>query len=366
MDAYGLIRAQLFRLDPERAHGLAMGGVSWAARHPGALRALGWAFAPRDERLAVTAFGLRFANPVGLAAGFDKDGVAAAAWPSLGFGHVELGSVTAVPQPGNPPPRLFRLSEDRAIVNRMGFNNEGADALAARVRRARERPWWPDAPLGVNVGKSRAVPIEEAVADYERGLRAVWHVADFVVINVSSPNTPDLVVLQEAERLAGLLTLCTRLGTELGDRPVLLKISPDLSEAGLDDVVAMAEEHDLAGLVATNTTTARDGLRRDPLEAGGLSGAPLAARSLAVLRGLRARTRLPLVSVGGIDSAASAIERLEAGATLLQVYTGWIYAGPTLPRRICAGIGRWLSGRGAGDLQGWLEARDAGHVPPGA
>ncbi len=366
MDIYGFVKAQLFRLEPERAHDLVMRGVVWSAHHPGALRPLSWVLAPRDERLAVTAFGLRFANPFGLAAGFDKDGVAAAAWPAFGFGHVELGTVTALPQPGNPPPRLFRLPDDAAIINRMGFNNGGADALADRVRRARARPWWPDAPLGVNVGKSRAVALEDAVADYERALRSVWPVADFIALNVSSPNTPDLRLLQEAEHLGALLALCERLRRELGERPVLLKIAPDLSDAALDDIVTLAERFTLAGLIATNTTTTREGLRHDPLEAGGMSGVPLAPRSMAVLRGLRARTRLPLVAVGGIDSAAEAIRRLEAGATLLQVYTGWIYRGPLLPRRMGAEIGRWLERQGAADLQAYVTARDAAHRPSGA
>lgn len=361
MDPYAPVREALFRLDPERAHAWAMRTIAWSAEHPGALRVLGWAFAPGSERLAVSAFGLRFGNPIGLAAGFDKDGVAAAAWPAFGFGHAELGSVTAVAQPGNDPPRLFRLADERALVNRMGFNNGGALALAERLRRARERAWWPDAPVGVNVGKSRSAALEEAVADYEVSLRAVWNVADYLVLNVSSPNTPGLRSLQEAEHLSALLALCGDLRRELGARPLLLKIAPDLEEGALDDVVALAHEARLDGLVATNTTVSRAGLRHDPHEAGGLSGAPLAALSLRMLRALRARTHLPLVSVGGIDSVAAATERLEAGATLLQLYTGWIYRGPSLPRRLGAGIVAWLDEQGAVDLGSWIEARDAVH-----
>jgi dihydroorotate dehydrogenase len=364
--AYELAKRLLFRLEPERAHALAIGAAAWASQHPGALRALSWAFAAPDATLRVDAFGLIFPNPLGLAAGFDKDGVAAAAWPAFGFGAAELGSVTALAQPGNPPPRLLRLPEERALINRMGFNNEGAAALAARLHEARQRPWWPSSPVGVNVGKSRAVALDDAVADYEAALRAVWPIADFVVLNVSSPNTPGLRLLQSADRLAELTALAAGLRRELGPRPVLLKVAPDLEEAQFDEIVDLATRFELAGLVATNTTVDRSTLRRDPGEAGGLSGAPLAARSLAVLRALRARTPLPLVSSGGIDSPRDAIARLEAGATLLQVYTGWVYGGPGFPRRVLRAIARWLHESGASDLRGWLAARDARWIRGGA
>jgi dihydroorotate dehydrogenase len=357
--AYDALKPYLFRLSPERAHDVVMGAARFAAEHPGALRLLGAALAPHDPRLEVTAFGLRFPNPIGLAAGFDKDARAAAAWPSFGFGHAELGTVTALPQEGNPRPRLFRLPADEAVINRMGFNNAGATALAGRVAAARRRPWWPDAPLGVNVGKSRAVELADAERDYEASLRAVWSVADFLVLNVSSPNTPGLRHLQDADRLGPLLALTVALRGELGAKPVLLKVAPDLTEGQLDDVAALAERHDLAGLVATNTTLSRDGLSHDPGEAGGLSGRPLAARSLATLRALRERTTLPLVAVGGIATVADAVERLEAGATLLQVYTGWIFSGPLLPRALVRGVGRWLDGRPEPDLMTFLTERDA-------
>jgi len=363
IDLYPALRRLMFRLDPEVAHDRVFALLAFAAEHPGALRLLQAATGVGDPRLRVRAFGLEFRNPFGLAAGFDKDGLAAAAWPALGFGHAELGTVTARPQPGNPRPRLFRLPDSRAIVNRMGFNNGGAAALAERLARARAHPWWPEAPVGVNVGKSRAADLADAAADYEAALRAVWPVADFVVLNVSSPNTPGLRTLQQAGPLRELLGLAAALRGELGPRPLLLKIAPDLDLHELDVVVAEAERHGLDGLIATNTTVRRDVLPVDPEEAGGLSGAPLGPLALAILRALRERTRLPLVAVGGVESAADAIARFEAGATLLQVYTGWIYQGPMLPRRLAAGVGRWLESSGAASFQAYLDARD-GVTPP--
>ncbi len=327
---YGTVRSLLFRLDPERAHELVLGGLHWAGRSALALRLLERSYGATDPRLAVDAFGLRFPSPIGLAAGLDKDGVAVRALAAIGFGHLELGTVTARPQPGNPRPRLFRLVEDEAIINRMGFNNRGADALAARLARAR-RHERAAVPLGVNVGKSRAVPLEEAVADYERALRAAWPVADYLALNVSSPNTPGLRRLQEREPLEALLGLARHLKDELGPRPVLLKIAPDLSRDQLLEVAEVAERFGVDGLIATNTTIAREGLRSSRAsETGGLSGRPLSAASLAVLRILSGATRLPLVSVGGVWSGADVVERLEAGATLVQVYTAFIYRGPAL------------------------------------
>jgi dihydroorotate dehydrogenase len=356
---YRLLRPALFRLGPERAHALVMAAAVFAARHPGALRLLELALAQPDPRLAVPAFGLRFPNPIGLAAGFDKDGVAAAAWPAFGFGYTELGTVTALAQPGNPPPRVFRYPEAEAVINRMGFNNAGAEALARQVAAARRAPWWGDAPVGVNVGKSRAVPLDDAVDDYRRALESVWSVADYLVLNVSSPNTPGLRELQEGERLEALLALTVSLRERLGDKPLLLKLSPDLDDDRLDGIALSTERYGVSGIVAVNTTVARSGLRHDPGEPGGLSGRPLAERALEVLRALRARTRLPLVAVGGIDSADAVIERLRAGATLVQLYTGWIFRGPGLPRRIARGLLAFLEREEAPDLQTWLSRRDA-------
>ena len=360
---YPLAKRALFRLEPEVAHERVFALLRFASQHPGALRLLRSAYGVADPRLRVRAFGLEFPNPLGLAAGFDKDGKAAAVWGALGFGTAELGTVTTQAQPGNPRPRAFRLPEDRAIINRMGFNNEGVAALAARLAAARRTPWWAEEPMGVNVGKSRAVALEDAIADYEAALRTAWPVADYLVLNVSSPNTPGLRSLQEAKPLAELLARARDLRGELGDRPVLLKVAPDLSDDALAEAVALAERHAIDGLVVANTTIARDGLTRDPGEAGGLSGAPLAARALAVLRAARARTSLPLVAVGGIASGADAIERFEAGATLLQVYTSWIYEGPGLPRRLLAEVARWATAQGHADLDARLRARDATDRP---
>jgi dihydroorotate dehydrogenase len=357
MDLYPLLRSQLFRLDPERAHRLVMTLLRFANRHPGALRLLSWTTGVHEPRLALRLFGLDFANPFGLAAGFDKDGEAAAVWPALGFGHAELGTVTALAQPGNPKPRAFRYLESRAVINRMGFNNHGAAALAERLGRDRAEPYWPSAPVVVNVGKSRAVAVEDALADYRAALASVWAVADLIELNISSPNTPGLRSLQAAEPLRALLALTEELSAELGPKPVLLKIAPDLDEAELDALVAVAEERGVAGLVATNTTVRRDVLPIDPQQAGGLSGAPLGPIALAVLRQLRARTRLPLIAVGGIMGSDDAVARFEAGASMVQLYTGWIYAGPGMLRELSRGVCRWLDSQGVSSLQTYLDRR---------
>jgi len=360
---YPFAKRVLFRLDPEVAHARVFALLRFAAQHPGALRLLRGAYGVADPRLRVRAFGLEFSNPLGLAAGFDKDGKAAGVWGALGFGTAELGTVTTQAQPGNPRPRAFRLPADRAIVNRMGFNNEGVAALAERLQTARRAPWWGTEPIGVNVGKTRTVALEDAITDYEAALRKAWPVADYLVLNVSSPNTPGLRSLQEAKPLAELLARAHDLRGELGDRPVLLKVAPDLGEDALAEAVALAERHGVDGLVVANTTIAREGLTHDLGEAGGLSGAPLGARALAVLRAARARTALPLVASGGIASGADAIARFEAGATLVQVYTGWIYEGPGLPRRLLRDVARWATAEGHADLDARLQARDQVHRP---
>ena len=349
-----VFRVVLRRLPAETAHraGFALIRVAGAAGAAGLLRR--W-LGPRDPVLRVRALGLEFPGPLGLAAGFDKDARGTRGLAALGFGFVEVGTVTAQAQPGNPRPRMFRLSADRALVNRMGFNNEGAAAAAARLRgRTRAGGARKGPVVGVNIGKTRAVPEGEAAADYAASARAVAGVADYVVVNVSSPNTPGLRDLQAADRLRPVLVAVREaLDAAAGSRrvPLLVKIAPDLAEPDVDAVADLAVELGLDGIIATNTTVSRDGLVSSPAEvtaagAGGLSGPPLRAPALAVLRRLRERAgdRLVLIAAGGIETPDDARERLAAGATLVQAYTGFIYAGPLWPRRMHAGLARRLRG----------------------
>ena len=357
---YRAARPLLFRLPAERAHEATLRSLAFVARH-GVLRdATARRYRLRNDRLRVRAFGLDFPSPLGLAAGMDKDARALPAWPALGFGHVELGTVTARPQPGNPRPRMFRLRADRAIVNRMGFSSEGAEAVGRRLASWRERGAWPDVPVGVNLGKTADVPLERASEDYLSSLGVLADRADYLVVNVSSPNTPGLRDLQDEERLAGLLDAVV--GAAAGT-PVLVKLAPDLSDRALAASAALAERSGAAGLVAVNTTVSRAGLRVDPRERGGLSGAPLAPRARSALAVLRAVTSLPIVSVGGIASAQEAIHRLEAGADLLQLYTGLVYEGPGLARRILDGILSEMERRGLDNASGF---RRVAAVPPPA
>lgn len=334
-----VFRTVLRRIDPETAHGLAHSCI----------RMLGWrpiaplirAATRPAPATAVRAMGLDFPSPFGLAAGFDKDAHALLGLGSLGFGHVEIGTITALPQPGNPRPRLFRLVADRALINRMGFNNHGAEAAARTLRRARRRDRRPV--IGVNIGKSRAVDVDEAIADYLVSTRALAPLADYLVVNVSSPNTPGLRGLQELDSLRPLLTAVR---AEAGSVPLLVKIAPDMLDEQVIAITALAVELGLAGLIATNTTVARAPLVTPPSEveamgAGGLSGAPLAARALEVLRVVRTAAADPafvVISVGGVETAADVAERLASGATLVQGYTAFIYEGPGWARRINRGL----------------------------
>jgi len=347
-----LYRVVLRRVPAEAAHLWAFGLIRAVARVPGAAWLLGRWLGPRDPVLRVRALGLDFPGPLGLAAGFDKDARGTRGLAALGFGFVEVGTVTAQAQPGNPGPRLFRLPADRALVNRMGFNNAGAAAAAARLRRSgRGGPV-----VGVNIGKTRVVAESGAAADYAASARAVAGVADYVVVNVSSPNTPGLRDLQAAGRLRPVLVAVrSALDASGGGRrvPLLVKIAPDLADADVDAVADLAVELGLDGIIATNTTVSREGLASPAAEiaaagAGGLSGPPLRARSLAVLRRLRARAgdRLVLIAAGGIETPDDAWERLQAGATLVQAYTGFVYGGPLWPRRMHAGLARRLRSAG--------------------
>jgi dihydroorotate dehydrogenase len=352
-----LFRVVLRRVPAETAHLAGFWLIRVLAGAPGVAGLLRRWLGPRDPVLRVPALGLEFPGPLGLAAGFDKDARATNGLGALGFGFVEVGTVTARAQPGNPRPRLFRLPADRALVNRMGFNNDGAAAAAARLRRrprgaGAPRGLWDGTVVGVNIGKTRAVPEAEAAADYAASARAVADVADYVVVNVSSPNTPGLRDLQAADRLRPVLAavrsaLDAAAGPDGRRVPLLVKIAPDLAEQDVDAVADLAVELGLDGVIATNTTVSRDGLASSAAEvaaagAGGLSGPPLRGRSLAVLRRLRERAgdRLVLIAAGGIETPDDAWERLAAGATLVQAYTAFIYEGPMWPRRMHAGLAR--------------------------
>ena len=335
----------LTRMDPERAHHLAFTVI----RHLPSLgigRVVHRFTRPRTD-LGVDTLGLHFDSPFGVAAGFDKDGEAVIGLGQLGFGHVEVGTLTALAQPGNPTPRLFRLVADRAVINRMGFNNHGAAAAVDRLARVRAVPGRPV--LGINIGKSRVTAVENATADYLQSATTLAALADYLVVNVSSPNTPGLRGLQELDQLAPLLTAVKQAA---GATPLLVKIAPDLEDVEVARIATLAVSLGLDGIIATNTTISRTGLKTDAATiaaagAGGLSGAPLGDRSLAVLHQIRAVVPADfcVISVGGVDTAAQVAERLAAGATLVQGYTAFLYRGPLWARQINRGLDRLLAAR---------------------
>jgi dihydroorotate dehydrogenase len=328
-----VVRPALFRLgggDAEAAHDWTLKRLAGLSRRPAVLAALRARYAVRAPRRV---FGIDFPNPVGLAAGMDKDGVALPAWPALGFGFVEAGTVTWHPQPGNPPPRLFRLAASEAVINRMGFNNAGAEALADGLRALR-RPLG--VPLGVSLGKSKVTPVDEAVEDYLSAYKTLAPYADYIAVNVSSPNTPGLRVLQDRAHLDRLLEALTG----AGDRPVLVKIAPDLTDHAVAEVLRACADRGAAGVIATNTTLGRAGIAAADLpfaeEAGGLSGRPLTARAREVVAFVHRETggALPVIGVGGVLDPDDAARLFDAGASLVQLYTGFIYRGPALARAI--------------------------------
>jgi dihydroorotate dehydrogenase len=347
MGVYRVIYAVLLRrLPPEGAHRGAFWLIRAAVRVPGVAPVMRLVLGPRDAALRVRALGIDFPGPLGLAAGFDKDGEGVLGLAALGFSFIEVGTVTAHPQPGNPKPRMFRFPEERALVNRMGFNNHGAAALAARLRALRAKP-GPKPVIGVNIGKTKAASEDQAVADYVTSARLVADVADYVVVNVSSPNTPGLRDLQSVGKLRPILAAVRVALDEASPRrrvPLLVKIAPDLADADVDAVADLALELGLDGIIATNTTVSRDGLRDSAAVAdagaGGLSGGPLRQRSLQVLTRLHDRCgkRVTLIAAGGITTPADAEARLAAGATLLQAYTAFIYEGPLWPSRVQRGL----------------------------
>lgn len=350
---YALLRPLLFQLPPHVAHELAVAGL-WPVEHVGPIRSLVRALhTVEDPRLHVRVLGLDFASPLGVAGGFDKNAHRPRALAALGFGHLELGTVTARAQEPNPPPNLFRLPEDRALINRLGFPNEGADRVVSRIAR-RGGAAGIGVPVGVSIGKSRVVPvdpIEGVVEDYLTSFRAARRVASFVVVNVSSPNTKDLRAIQGPELARVLLSAIakensgTGTGAGVAKVPLLVKIAPDLSDEDLEALLAVVEETGLDGVIATNTTIRRTGLATDAarvesIGAGGLSGPPVRARALEVVARVRARLgpKITVIGVGGIERAEHALALIRAGADLVQMYTGFIYEGPGAPRAIAKGL----------------------------
>ena len=339
-----LARRALFALDSERAHEVGVQAMACLGALPPLCRALeAWTRLDGGRARPVEAFGLKFPNTVGLAAGFDKNAVAWRAAAAMGFGHVEIGTVTALAQPGNPKPRMFRYPAQEAVINRMGFNNQGAGAVAARLAK-QPGPGKRRIPLGVNLGKSKAVEIEQATQDYLASFAQLADYADYLVLNVSSPNTPNLRQLQDESRLRELLGAITAANRARARRvPVLLKIAPDLTWPQIDAVLGVIAEFGLDGIIATNTTLARPGYFANVQEAGGLSGAPVRRRSTEIVNYISRATngRLPIIGVGGITDTTGAAEKLDAGAVLVQVYTGMIYRGPFFAAELARGLADW-------------------------
>jgi dihydroorotate dehydrogenase len=331
MNLYQLAKPALFALPPETAHRLTHRLMQTAQGTP-VERAVAEQYGVDDDRLAVEVFGEQFDNPIGVAAGFDKNAEVPRFLAALGFGHVEVGGVTAERQPGNPRPRMFRLPEDRAIINRMGFNNQGADEIGARLTRTD----LPDVPVGVNIGKSKSTPLEEAPADYRYTYESVAKAGDYVVVNVSSPNTPGLRSLQNREALELILGELV----DAGASPLLVKLSPDLADDAVKEALAVVDDLELDGVIATNTTTHRPESLRNPAKAerGGLSGKPLEQTATRQVAFIAQRTDVPVIGVGGVDSAEAAYRKIRAGASLVQLYTGLVFEGPSLARRINEGL----------------------------
>ncbi len=324
------VRPLLFALDPETAHRFTIALLRGASRLDIALRVLGFCQPPSKPK---TLFGLTFPNPVGLAAGLDKSGVAIPAWAALGFGFIEIGTITAKAQPGNPKPRIFRLPKQQALINRLGFNNDGADAIAERLRKLRASGRWPAVPVGINIGKSKVTPLEHAADDYLYSFRLLHDFADYITLNVSSPNTPGLRDLQEPQKLEELLRAINN-EPGIATKPVLIKISPDLSPIELEAILNVSAENRVAGIIATNTTLDHLSIPSALDEQGGLSGLPLRERATTLVRDIVAKSAIPVIASGGICDAESAREKFQAGAELVQLYTGLVYRGPRLLREI--------------------------------
>jgi dihydroorotate dehydrogenase len=349
-----LIRPFLFEQDEEQSHERALGFLGLAGQSKSAGKILNYFFAAPE--LPVELFGLRFPNPVGLAAGMDKAAAAVPVWEKLGFGFCELGGVTLHKQPGNPRPRMFRSAETGAIVNRMGFNNPGADAVAQNLAKWKRLGRWPQHPVGINLGKSKITPLEKAAEDYAHSFRILRNHAEFFVVNVSSPNTPGLRKLQDKTALDEILAAIQEQNPNR--KPVLVKVSPNLSPEAIDEMLELAATRNIAGIVATNTTLSRPqtddpDLQRFYERTGGLSGRPLRVRSTEVIRHVFKQTdgKLPIVGVGGIFDADDAWEKITAGASLLQIYTGLVFEGPDLAKKIVQGLREKMEAAGMKNLQ---------------
>ena len=328
-----LVRPLLFAFDPETAHALTIRALRATSHVDLALRLLD--FRPRTK--PKTLFGVTFPNPIGLAAGLDKNGVALRAWAALGFGFIEIGTVTAKAQPGNPKPRLFRFPERQALINRLGFNNDGADAVARRLEKLKRHRRWPEVPVGINIGKSRTTELSDATEDYLYSFRVLREFADYIVLNVSSPNTPGLRELQGADALSKLLSAIAAKNV-ITRKPIVVKIAPDLTQDELDQIVTTCQANNVAAIIATNTTRDHSSVAPDQDQEGGLSGAPLRAKSTALVQQLTSRSTIPVIASGGIIDGDSAREKIAAGAQLLQVYTGLIFRGPGLLREIAEAL----------------------------
>jgi dihydroorotate dehydrogenase len=335
---YKLVKPLFFSMEPETAHYTVTNGLKSFLKVWGAKKVLKAAFSTSDPALEKEVFGLKFKNPVGLAAGFDKNAEYIHEMAALGFGFIEIGTVTPRPQPGNDKPRMFRLTKDEALINRMGFNNQGVDVAALRLKYFVDRQGLI---IGGNIGKNKTTPNEDAVNDYIICFDKLFDVVDYFVVNVSSPNTPGLRDLQEKEPLKHILnTLQKRNEGYEKPKPILLKIAPDLTDSQLDDIIEIVIDTKIAGVIATNTTISREGLKSESVllkESGGLSGKPLAVRSTEVIRYLSEKSgkAFPIIGVGGIHSSADALSKIQAGASLVQLYTGMIYEGPQLIKAIC-------------------------------
>ena len=337
---YKFLKLFLFQFDPERIHYFVTGTLQWAQRMWGVPKLIKAAFKLENPSLEREVFGLKFKNPVGLAAGFDKNGEYIEELANFGFGFIEVGTVTPLPQPGNEKPRMFRLPQDEALINRMGFNNKGVDVLAKKLTLVKRDGLI----IGGNIGKNKNTPNEEAVNDYIKCFDRLFDVVDYFVVNVSSPNTPGLRELQEKEPLKNILnTLQNRNLTHPIAKPILLKIAPDLTNSQLDDIVEIVQETKIAGVIASNTTISREDLQSgesQKKEMGGLSGKPLTKRATEVIRYLSDKSgkSFPIIGVGGIHSTKDAQDKLDAGAALVQIYTGFVYEGPGLVKRILEGL----------------------------